>query len=238
MSIFKRKPKPVILKNKSGFGKRKYIGILLIIVALIISFVLVPMINAQKNETALIAVAKTDIKKGSNITEKEITFVERGTFGLKAYITDKNQVIGKPAVTDILKGDFITNNKIGKENISRLQSIIINNKALTTITVKSNAAGLASHLKSGDIVRIYNVIGDEYSGNVIEQNPLLGRIEVYDIENSSTESLESKGKERDVMSSNEKVASTITFITVSKEQERALLQAEYNGAIHVVFVER
>lgn len=196
-----------------------------------------PIMNAGSNETAAIAVAKTDIKKGNTITEKDVFFTEKGIFGLEGYITKKEDVIGKPAAVDILKSDFVTTNKIGKENISRLQSIVNDKKSLVTVSVKTNAAGLASHLKSGDMVRLYSVIADEYTGSAVIQNPLLEKIEVYDIENSNTESIESDSK-GDAAGSSEMVASTITFIAVSKEQERILLEAEYRGSIHAVFVER
>ncbi|QIB69780.1 hypothetical protein Ami103574_10815 [Aminipila butyrica] len=237
MGLFSKKPKPTALKSKSSFEKRKLFGILLIIIALVISFVVTPILSNSKNQTETIAIAKNDIRKGTVISESEISFAERGVFGLKGYITKKADVIGKPAAADISQGDNITTNKIGKENISRLQAIINEQNGLTTISIKSNAAGLASHLRAGDIVKVYNIIEDEYSGNTIVQNPDLQRVEIYDIENADAESIDKNQSKGDLSSSNEKVASTITFIT-SPDQERALLQAEYNGSIHVVFVER
>lgn len=238
MGVFKKKPKPVALKGKSSFEKRKLIGVLLIVAALVLTFIVIPMMNKATNSTEVIAVAKTDIQDGSIITEKDISFAERGVFGMDGYITKKEDIIGKQAAADILKNDIVTKNKIGKENISKIQEIVNGQKALTTISVKTNAAGLASHLKAGDYVRIYNAVAGEYSdSSVIMQNPLLEKIEVYSIENSNTEPVEENLKQ-ETAGSSEMVAATITFVTVSKEQETALLEAEYNGSIHVVFVER
>lgn len=238
MRLFTKKPKLGSIKSSSSFGQRKLLGILCIIMAILIGFVILPYLYGAKGNTEMIVKAKEKIEKGHIITEKQIILDETGTYGLEGYITDKSKAIGTIATTDIMAEDVITNKKIGNQKDHKLAYLTKENKRLTTISIKSNAAGLASHLSAGDIVNVYSILEDEYGSASPVMSPSLKNLEVYDIENGNTQSISNKDKKTDnnVAVSNANVISTITFITTSEEQEIALLKAEYGGNIHVVLV--
>jgi pilus assembly protein CpaB len=68
-------------------------------------------------------------------------------------INDKSLVIGKIAKTSMVKGDYIFPQKIADfATDEKMDRIIKEDKKLVTVSVSSIAAGLSSHLKSGDIV--------------------------------------------------------------------------------------
>lgn len=233
----KSKPKPVGMKKKSGLATRNLLGILLIVIAASAIFVLQPKLMEAKQITETIAIAKMDMESGHVITEKDIAFEERGTYGFKNYVTDKNDLIGRQVAINISDGDIITKNKIGEENLTKIQSIMNEGKGLTTISVKTNAAGLASHLVPGDEVRCYSILTDEYNNIYIVQDPILNNVEVFGVENSEAKDINRKSDTAQDTSGSEMVVSTITLIT-TPEQEQVLLRAEYDGNLHVVLAGR
>lgn len=239
MSLLSKKAKaPKPPKAKSSFEKRKWIGLVCIVVALIISFVIVPLIAKAGGKTENIVIANENIKSGTVISKDMIKTEERGIYGLEGYVINAEDVIGKPAATDITQNDAITLNKIGKENITKIQSIVNNKHTLVTVSLKSNAAGVASHLKPGDTVKVAYALEGEYGECIIVKDANLANIEVYDIENNNAESINSSSSDAMSSSDTEKIAATVTLIAKNAAQEEALLKAEYNGDIHLIFVER
>jgi pilus assembly protein CpaB len=96
-----------ILKN------RTVIGLLCISLSLLICFGLTPLFNnALKSQTEIIRVTK-DIKKGEAITSGNTEKVKVGAFNLPVnLIKNTEEVTGKYAVADLMKGDFVLTTKL------------------------------------------------------------------------------------------------------------------------------
>ena len=87
---------------------------------------------------------------------------------------------------------------------------------------------MGNHLQSGDIV---SVIG--YADNTVTAYEELKNLEVFSVENDDAQNLDDVENDENA----EKIASNITLI-VNQAQAEKLVQAEYSGKVHAVFVKR
>lgn len=232
-----------ILKN------RIFLSILCILIAGVISFMLLPKLYKDKAETVTVLRVAADISKGEKIENRHIAEVEVGKYGLPDnIINDKSLVIGKIAKTSMVKGDYIFPQKIADfATDEKMDRIIKEDKKLVTVSVSSIAAGLSSHLKSGDIVTVAVFLNPKESSNG-EQSaspkvmiyPELKSLEVYSVENSRTQSIEQAREQQQAdnkPSSNDPIPKTVTLV-VTEAQAVKLIEAEYTGKLHMILEKR
>ncbi|HWQ43624.1 MAG TPA: SAF domain-containing protein [Desulfosporosinus sp.] len=156
-----------ILKN------RIFLSVLCVTLAGAISFLLLPKFYTDKSATVMVLRAAEDIPAGTKIQSKYLAMVEVGKFGLPdAVIKDQALAEGKIAQTDIVKGDYLFPQKIGDFVADeKLDRIAKDDKCLVTISVPSIAAGLSSHLKSGDIVTVAVFSNQKKEGDASQALP-------------------------------------------------------------------
>lgn len=228
-----------ILKN------RIFLSALCIIVAAVVSFVLLPRFYENKDATVMVLRAAEDIPAGTRVEDKHLVQAEVGKLSLpEDLINDKSQIAGKIAQADIFKGDYFSQKKLGEYLADeKLYHIAKNNQRLITISVPSIAAGLSSHLQSGDFVTVAVFIakasdGQSASPQVILYPELKG-LEVYSVENARTQSTtqvreqQAKGQS----SSGDPVPKAVTLVA-TEAQSTKLIEAEYTGKLHLIFEKR
>lgn len=228
-----------ILKN------RIFLSALCIIVAAAVSFVLLPRFYENKDATVMVLRATQDIPAGTRMVEKHLAQADVGKLGLpEDVINDKSKVVGKIAQTDIFKGDYFSPKKLGEYLADeKLDHIAENNQRLVTISVPSVAAGLSSHLQSGDIVTVAVFMDKASNGQSafpqVILYPELKGLEVYSVENSRTQSTaqvreqQTKGQS----SSGDPVPKAVTLVA-TEAQASKLIEAEYTGKLHLIFEKR
>lgn len=228
-----------ILKN------RIFLSALCIIVAAAVSFVLLPKFYENKNATVMVLRASEDITAGTKIEDRQLVQVEVGKFGLpEDVINDKELIIGKVAKTNIAKGDYLFLQKLGDFVADeKLDRIAENDQRLVTISVASAAAGLSSHLQSGDTVTVAVFLegasnGEDTSPQVILYPELHG-LEVYSVENARTQDTAEvrERQSKSQSSTGDPVPKAVTLI-VTEAQAEKLIQAEYTGKMHLIFEKR
>ncbi|MFZ5752734.1 MAG: Flp pilus assembly protein CpaB [Bacillota bacterium] len=213
-----------ILKN------RIFLSALCIIAAAVVSFVLLPGFYENKDATVMVLRAAEDIPAGTRIEDKHLAKVEIGKPGLpEGVINDRTQIVGKIAQTDISKGDYFFPKKLGE---------YLANEKLDRI-----AAGLSSHLQSGDIVTVavfLNKTSDNQSATPqVILYPELKGLEVYSVENSRTQSTAEVRKQQagGQPSSGDPIPKAVTLV-VTEAQAEKLIEAEYTGKLHLIFEKR
>lgn len=228
-----------LLKN------RIFLSALCIIVAAAISFGLLPKFYANKSATIRVLQASEDIPAGAKIENKQLAEVEVGKFGLpEGIINDKSLVVGKIAQTNISKGDYFFPQKLGDFAANKiLDRIVKNNQRLVTVSVPSIAAGLSSHLQSGDMVTVAVFLekasnGQDASSQVIIYPELKG-LEVYSVENARTQDTAEVRKQQSngQSSTGDPIPKAITLIVTEAQAER-LIESEYTGKLHLIFEKR
>lgn len=224
---------------------RIFLSALCIIVAAAISFGLLPKFYANKDSTIMVLRASEDIPAGTKIENKQLAEVEVGKFGLpEGVINNKSLVVGKIAQTNISKGDYFFPQKLGDFAANKiLDRIVKNNQRLVTVSVPSIAAGLSSHLQSGDMVTVAVFLekaanGQDASPQVIVYPELKG-LEVYSVENARTQDTEEVRKQQSgsQSSTGDPVPKAITLIVTETQAER-LIESEYTGKLHLIFEKR
>ena len=220
------------MKFLEVFKNRTVLGITCIVLALIMCFVVSPLIIRTSNKTMDVVRVTADIKSGDEITKEMVTEVKMtSTNQPENVIEDAKSVIGKYATMDMTKGDYVLKNKIADtpyvEN-TYLAGLDGTNRAMS-VTIKSFANGLSGKLKSGDIV---SVIAPDYKKTGITEIPLeLQFVEVIAATTKTGSDVDEEFNEES------ELPSTVTLL-VSEDQSKMLADLEKTGTIHMSLVYR
>jgi len=211
-----------ILQNKI------VVGGLCIFIAAVFAFLLLPGINKSKGNTVMVIKLTENIRVGTKIEETMLKEVEVGSFGLpESIVKEKSQIVGKFTKGALTIDELLLNTKFSEyASDDRLDKIMAEGKKLVSVTVSSNAASVANHLKSGDIVSIICYI----NGNEVTFTELKN-LEIYSVENSESVNVEQ------VSEDGKNIAETLTLV-VDENQAQKLIYAEYSGKLHVLFEKR
>lgn len=212
------------------FQNKIVVGVICIVIAAVMAFIFLPSISKSKSNTIKIYSVKNIIHEGSKIEESMITEKEVGSYGLpESVVKDKDKIVGKYASCDITPDDLILSSKLSDYAANqKLDKVMSQGKMLVTVSLDSVAAAVGNHLKTGDII---SIVG--YSNDSVVVYEELKELEVYSIENENAEKLEDVENNEEA----EHLASTVTLVATQVQAEK-LIQAEYSGKVHAVFVKR
>lgn len=212
---------------------RTAIGIVCIILAVAITFVVSPIINNMSDEKTEVVRFVADVSHGTKIKDTDIEVVKISNLALpEKVIKDKAAVMGKFATSDIFKGDFATESKI-TENANTANDVkasLKGDKVAMSITINSFAGGLSGKLENGDIVSIYVTDKDNHT----EVPAALRYVKVI------TTTTSGGIDENDVVENDDgsfELPTTITVL-VSVEQAKNLANYEESATMHVALVYR
>ena len=137
---------------------RTAIGIVCIILAVVVTFVVSPMVNKVSEDKVKVICFSKDISQGAKISEEDIDTVEMAKKSLpEKYLSEKDKIVGKYANSKLYKGDIATYSKITDDANSsdNVLSGLTGDKVAMSISISSFAGGLSGKLQNGDIVSIY-----------------------------------------------------------------------------------
>ena len=212
---------------------RTAIGIVCIILAVAVTFVVSPLVNNISDKKTEVVRFTADVSHGTEIKDTDIELVEISNSALpEKVIKDKSAVVGKYATTDIFKGDFATESKItdNANTASDIMASLKGDKVAMSITINSFAGGLSGKLENGDIVSIYVTNKDDETENPaslkyvrVITTTTSGGIDENDVVENEDGSFE--------------LPTTITVL-VSVEQAKILANYEESAVMHVALVYR
>lgn len=212
---------------------RTAIGIVCIILAVAITFVVSPMVNKVSDKKTETVRFTTNVTHGTKIKETDVEVVKISNSALPdKVVKNKTAVVGKYATADLFKGDIATENKItdNANTASDVMASLKGNKVAMSITINSFAGGLSGKLQNGDVVSICVTDKD----NKTEIPAELKYVKVI------TTTTSGGIDENDVVENEDGSFDLPTTITVlvSVEQARILANYEKNAAMHIVLVYR
>lgn len=212
---------------------RTAIGIICIMLAVAITFVVSPLVTKVSEGKKEVIRFANNISQGSKITEDDIDTVEITKNGLpENYLADKNEVIGKYANSDLYKGDIATSAKItdNANTSDNILSALSGDKVAMSVTISSFAGGLSGKLQNGDIVSIY--VTDKKGETTVPAELKYVRV--------ITTTTKGGVDENDVIENEDGTFDLPTTITVlvSVKQAAKLANFEQNADMHVVLVYR
>ena len=212
------------------FQNKIVVGVICIVIAAILAFFFLPSISKSKSNTEKIYAVKNAVAEGTKIEESMLVEKEVGSYGLpQSIIKEKDKIVGKYASCDITPDDLILSSKLSDYAANqKLDKVMSQGNMLVTVSLDSVASAVGNHLKSGDII---SIVG--YANDAVVVYEELKALEVYSIENENAEKLEDVENNEEA----EHLASTVTLIANQVQAEK-LIQAEYSGKVHAVFVKR
>lgn len=215
------------------FRNRTVVGVLCILLALIICFGVTPLFSRSASEKTEIVRVTKDIKEGDEITAEMVQTVEVGAYNLpQSLMTDKKEVIGKYATTDLAAGDYILSSKLSA--VPAAENAYLYNldgtKQAISVTIKSFATGLSGKLESGDIVTV--IVADYQGKGETAIPPELQYVEVISVTASSGYDANTG----EVVDEKE-LPSTVTLL-VTTEQAKVLAELEQDSELHLALVYR
>lgn len=212
------------------FQNKIVVGVICIVIAAILAFFFLPSISKSKSNTEKIYAVKNAVAEGTKIEESMLVEKEVGSYGLpQSIIKEKDKIVGKYASCDITPDDLILSSKLSDYAANqKLDKVMSQGNMLVTVSLDSVASAVGNHLKSGDII---SIVG--YANDAVVVYEELKALEVYSIENENAEKLEDVENNEEA----EHLASTVTLIANQVQTEK-LIQAEYSGKVHAVFVKR
>ena len=212
---------------------RTAIGIVCIILAVVITFVVSPMVNKVSDKKTETVRFTTNVTHGTKIKETDVEVVKISNSALPdKVVKNKTAVVGKYATADLFKGDFATENKVtdNANTASDVMASLKGNKVAMSITINSFAGGLSGKLQNGDVVSIC-VTGKD------DKAEIPAELKYVKVITTTT----SGGVDENDVVENEygsfDLPTTITVL-VSVEQARILANYEKNAAMHIVLVYR
>lgn len=226
--------------NLTIFKNRTVIGLGCIILSLILCFGLAPLLSSMaRAQTEIVRIADT-VKKGEAITSDKLETVKVGAYNLPDKIAkSKDEVIGKYAVAELQKGDYILSGKLSAAPLSEFEylSELDGTKQAMSITIKSFAAGLSGKLEPGDIISL--ISADSGNTGITKAPPELQCVKVLAVTLGTGADKEYKPvKEKSEAGDDEKkLPSTITLL-VNSDQAKVLAGLEQNGNLHATLVYR
>ena len=212
------------------FQNKIVVGVICIVIAAILAFFFLPSISKSKSNTEKIYAVKNAVAEGTKIEESMLVEKEVGSYGLpQSIIKEKDKIVGKYVSCDITPDDLILSSKLSDYAANqKLDKVMSQGNMLVTVSLDSVASAVGNHLKSGDII---SIVG--YANDAVVVYEELKALEVYSIENENAEKLEDVENNEEA----EHLASTVTLIANQVQAEK-LIQAEYSGKVHAVFVKR
>ena len=162
-----------LLKN------RTVLGLICILFSLLICFGVTPLMNSAIREQSEIVRVKTDIAVGTQITGSMLETVTVGSYNLPAdVLKNKENVIGKYALAELQKGDYILSGKLAHQPLTDSPYLedLDGTESAISVTIPSFAAGLsarkathtwlAGKIKCGNcgyaLMSIINRVGRQY----------------------------------------------------------------------------
>jgi len=212
---------------------RTAIGIVCIIFAVAVTFVVSPLVNNISDKKTEVVRFVADVSHGTEIKDTDVELVKISNSALpEKVIKDKKTVVGKYATADIFKGDFATENKV-TDNANTANDVLASlkgDKVAMSITINSFAGGLSGKLENGDIVSIYVTDKEDKT----EVPAALKYVKVI------TTTTSGGIDENDVIENEDgsfELPTTITVL-VSVEQAKILANYEESAVMHVALVYR
>ena len=213
---------------------RTAIGILCIVLAVAVTFGIAPIVNRLTSDTTSVIRLSSDVKQGSQIADDQIETVEVKTDTLPAgVITQKSEVVGKYAASNLYAGDYFTASKLTDEaNTAEDMFASLNgSKMAVSITIDTFAAGLSGKLQNGDVISI--IVTDKDTG----KTTIPAELKYIKVITTTT----AGGIDKDSVVKNDdgsyELPSIITVLA-STEQAKLLAKYEANSTMQAALVYR
>lgn len=214
--------------------KRTLLGVFCVVLALVVAFVLAPMLYQRQTEMVSVVQMVGNVSQGTVLSEENLELVEIPAANVpQGALTEKAQAVGQFTTAGLFAGDVVTSAKVTQESMQAddVLATLDGSKVAVSITIDSFAAGLSGKLKNGDVISLI-VTGNHGLEATVPQS--LQYVQVITTTTSAGVDTDSLSKQEDGSS---ELPSTITVL-VSPAQAVELAQYESEASMHAALVYR
>ena len=213
---------------------RTVIGVICMVVAVAITFLIAPVVNRLSTDTSEVIRLASDVKQGVQITADHLEIAKVKTDTVPAgTLNDPKDIIGKYASSALYAGDYLTSAKLtGEANTaSDVFASLDGSKVAVSVTIDTFAAGLSGKLENGDVISM--IVVDKNTGKA----SIPGALRYMKVITTTT----AGGIDQDSIVKNEdgsyEIPSTVTLLA-NTEQAKLLAKYEADTTLTVALVYR
>ena len=213
---------------------RTVIGVICMVLAVVVTFVVAPLVNRLSTDTSEVVRLSSDVKQGVQITADHLEVVKVKTDTIPSgVVKDPKDIIGKYASSALYAGDYLTAVKLtGEANTaSDVFASLDGTKVAVSVTIDTFAAGLSGKLENGDVISL--IVVDKDTGKAT----IPGALKYMKVITTTT----SGGIDQDSIVKNEdgsyEIPSTVTLLA-NTEQAKMLAKYEADTTLTVALVYR
>lgn len=210
---------------------RTWMGIGLIVLALIIIFGVTPLFIANSQAKIHVVRVSKMVEEGEEITADAVEIVNVSKSGMSEdVVREKKKVMGQYAATRLDKGEILLASKIASDGISPYAYLnhLDGQRFAISFSIKNFAAGLSGKLQRGDIVRLFD------TSEQAKEQLKLQYVEVLTTTTDKGSDAVTTDTEKE---DDQQLASTVTVLaTPAQAKDIVALSAKSN--IHVALVYR
>ena len=213
---------------------RTLIGIICIVLAVAVTFVVSPMVNKLAGGTVKVVTVTGEIDGGSEIAASNIKLVEVNKSAVpKGAVYSLKKAKGYYAKTKMYPGDIITSKKITKQanTAEDVFNTLNGTQVAVSFTIDTFASGLSGKLKNGDIISL--IVTNKDTG-ITEIPPQLKYVRVITTTTAGGVDKDSVKTKEDGTS---ELPSTVTILA-TVEQARLIASMESKDVIQAALVYR
>ena len=211
---------------------RTVLGIVCILLALVLAFVIAPFVNKFSDSRSEVLRVKQTVAQGHRMTGDDIERVSVGNYNLPPdVLTNEDEVIGKYAAVGMSKGDWLFAAKLTDtaDTANDVFKTLNGTQIAVSVTIPSFAGGLSGKLQNGDIVSMIVYNGEKKESTIPEA---LKYVRVITATTAA-------GLDKDELVPKEdgtyELPSTLTLL-VTDYQARLLAEYENYGKMHAALV--
>lgn len=227
------------------FQSRLLVGLLCIILAAAIAFVLLPQYYKSQAATESVVRVTQDIPAGSVITADMVTASEVGACGLPSDVLRAGEnAVGMVASEKLYAGEYLTDKRLMsadeyEANIRKDTKNLAVGACLITIELPSASAGVAGVLRTGDTVDVYEYAAqrNEDGEEAYSTELAMSGVYVFDVLNRNMQSLTELDAQKEALSEGDNTsfdfAPAYVVVQCDWQQIPALIRMERTDALHL-----
>lgn len=236
----KREKKQSEKKSGEWMKDKKFWGVSSLVLALILAFVAMPLMERAASSTTPVLVVTSDVRAGTVLSRDMVELRQMGGYDFpNAVLDNPDEAVGKYTAIDLQAGDVLTSAKVTDSYI-QTDAYLYNlpeGKMAMSVSLPELADSVSGKLRSGDIIRLFAVA----DGTTNDTNaaatmiPELQYVEVLAVTNSKVEDINDAGGAEQTQE--EKNIATVTLL-VNNRQAEALAGLNSGATLHAALVTR
>ena len=227
---------------KHFFTSKIFLGILCIIAALVLAFVVTPLIQNQISKTIPVVMAAQNLPVGTRLTPELLTVKEVGQLNLpEGTVLQVEEATGYYLSAPALAGDILTRARLTAEfpTDDPILTALPEGKMAVSATLSTLSQSVSGKLRAGDVIQVFAVLSNANTAENIDYHalavPELQRVEILSVTNASAVDIEDG--ETTVTTESDRQLATVT-LAVNTVQASALAGLDHTATLHAALVVR